>query len=112
MNENADEKQYLNLLSLEALTSAAECLKVLAHPHRLRMVQMLLASKYTVGQLADACEIAPHVASEHLRTMQRCGFLHAAKEGRFVYYSIAEPHLANIMSCIESRFGVHSSTSN
>lgn len=95
------------LTSLEALGQAAECLRTLAHPHRLRMVQMLLQGRYAVGDLAEACEIPSHMASEHLRLMQRCGFLTAEKESRFVYYSIAEPHLANIMSCIEARFGSH-----
>jgi DNA-binding transcriptional ArsR family regulator len=93
------------LTGLEALGQAAECLRTLAHPHRLRMVQMLLRGKYAVGDLAEACEIPSHMASEHLRLMQRCGFLSAEKDGRFVYYSVAEPHLANIMSCIEARFG-------
>jgi len=93
------------LLSLEALGEAAECLRTLAHPIRLRMVQMLLSGKYTVGELAEACEIPSHMASEHLRLMQRCGFLTAEKDGRYVYYSVAEPHLASIMSCIEGRFG-------
>jgi DNA-binding transcriptional ArsR family regulator len=46
------------------------------------------------------------MASEHLRLMQRCGFLAAEKESRFVYYTIAEPHLADIMTCVEGRFGV------
>lgn len=96
----------LKLTNLEMLGQAAECLKTLAHPHRLRMVQMLLQGKYTVGELADACEIPSHMASEHLRLMQRCGFLSAEKEGRFVYYTIAEPHLGNIMQCIEGRFGI------
>ena len=93
------------LTSLDALTQAAECLKTLAHPHRLRMVQMLLHGKYTVGELAEACEIPSHMASEHLRLMQRCGFLTSQRDGRQVYYQIAEPHLANIMGCIEARFG-------
>ena len=91
--------------SLESLGQAAECLKALAHPHRLRVVQMLLGGRYTVGELAEACEIPSHMASEHLRLMQRCGFLGVGKEGRCVYYTIAEPHLASIMACIESRFG-------
>ena len=93
------------LTPLAALADAAECLKTLAHPHRLRMVQMLLQGKYTVGELAEACEIPSHMASEHLRLMQRCGFLASEKEGRFVYYTIAEPHLANIVACVEARFG-------
>jgi DNA-binding transcriptional ArsR family regulator len=93
------------LVSLEALGQAAECLKILAHPHRLRMVQMLLRGRYTVGELAEACEIPSAMASEHLRLMQRCGFMVSEKEGRKAYYQITEPHLANIMACIEARFG-------
>lgn len=93
------------LTPLDALTQAAECLKTLAHPHRLRMVQMLLHGRYTVGELADACEIPSNMASEHLRLMQRCGFLTSEKEGRNAYYQIIETHLANIMTCIEARFG-------
>src|SRR5678816_4311075 len=86
------------LTSLGALERAAECLKTLAHPHRLRMVQMLLRGRYTVGELAEGCGIPSHMASEHLRLMQRCGFLSCEKEGRNAYYRVAEPHLANIMA--------------
>ena len=95
----------LRLTSLEALGEAAECLKTLAHPHRLRIVQMLLQADFTVGQLAEACEIPSHMASEHLRLMQRCGLLAAEKRGRQRFYRIAEEHLANIMACVEGRFG-------
>lgn len=49
------------LTPLEALAEAAECLKALAHSHRLRMVQMLLRGRYTVGELAEACGIASHM---------------------------------------------------
>lgn len=97
--------QGMALLELSALEEAAECLKVLAHPHRLRIVQMLLRGQYSVGELAEACEIPSAMASEHLRLMQRCGFLGSRREGRNTYYEVKEPHLANIMSCIESRFG-------
>ena len=93
------------LTPLDALAQAAECLKTLAHPHRLRMVQMLLQGRYPVGELAEACGIPSHMASEHLRLMQRCGLLCAEKDGRRTYYQIAEPHLANIMACVEARFG-------
>jgi DNA-binding transcriptional ArsR family regulator len=95
----------VNALSASDLERAAECLKTLAHPQRLRIVQLLLAGRYTVGELAAACGIPSHVASQHLRLMQRCGFLEQQKEGRRVYYRIVEPHLAQIMACIEERFG-------
>jgi DNA-binding transcriptional ArsR family regulator len=93
------------LTDLGALEEAAECLKTLAHPHRLRMIQMLLRGRYTVGELAGACGIPSHMASEHLRLMQRSGFLTSEKEGRKAFYRITEPHLANILACVEARFG-------
>ena len=34
-----------------------------------------------------------------------CGLLKSEKDGRKAYYGITEPHLANIMACIEGRFG-------
>jgi DNA-binding transcriptional ArsR family regulator len=98
-------KNQIRLTELEALSQAAECLKTLAHPHRLRMVQMLLQGGYTVGELAEACGIPSPMASEHLRLMQRCGFLTSVKDSRRVYYQVAEPHLQDILHCIESRFG-------
>lgn len=95
----------LQLTDLESLNQAAECLRTLAHPHRLRMIQMMLQGEFTVGELAEACELPSAMASEHLRLMQRCGFLRGEKDGRKVFYRIAEPHLKNILKCIEERFG-------
>lgn len=95
----------MRLTNLEALGQAAECLRTLAHPHRLRMVQMLLQGDYTVGELATACDLPSHMASEHLRLMQRCGLLTSEKDGRRRYYRVGEPHLEAIMQCIETRFG-------
>src|SRR3989337_2892930 len=96
-----DKSRSLALTPLDSLEQAAECLKTLAHAHRLRMVQMLLRGRYTVGELAESCGIPSHMASEHLRLMQRCGLLTSQKEGRKAFYEIIEPQLASIMVCIE-----------
>ena len=92
------------ILSGQAWQQAADCLRVLAHPVRLQMVQFLLQGKFTVGEVAAHCQIAPSMASEHLRLMQRCGFLDSVRESRRVFYHVVEPQLANIMRCIESKF--------
>ena len=89
---------------VQAFAEAAECLRTLAHPVRLRMVQLLLHGRYTVGELAEDCGVPDNVASEHLRLMQRCGFFTSEREGRKVFYQVAEPHLANLMQCVEGRF--------
>lgn len=92
------------LTSMEGLEEAAACLKTLAHPHRLRMVQMLLRGEHPVGALAEACGIPSHMASEHLIKMRDRGLLQSERRGREVFYQVAEPHLASIMDCVEGRF--------
>ncbi|MCO6046631.1 metalloregulator ArsR/SmtB family transcription factor [Aeoliella sp. ICT_H6.2] len=92
------------LTPLETLEDAAECLKTVAHPYRLRIIQMLLAGDYMVSELAEACDIQPHMASEHLRLMQRAGLLASRRDGRKIFYSVAEPHLEDIIRCIEARY--------
>lgn len=108
MNESIAHR--LRMTSLDQLNHAAECLRVLAHPHRLRMIQMLLQGQFTVGELAQACDIPHHMASEHLRLMKRCGFLASRREGRYTYYEVVEPHLENILRCVEDRFGAEVQT--
>jgi DNA-binding transcriptional ArsR family regulator len=68
------------------------------------MVQLLLHGRYTVGEIAEDCEVHDNVSSENLRLLQRCGFLVSEREGRKVFYQIAEPHLEGLMNCIEGRF--------
>ena len=92
-------------MSAESFREAAECLRVIAHPHRLQLLQLLLNDSYTVGELAAECGIASSVCSEHLRMMQRCGFLTSERNGRQMYYRVSEPHVETILKCMESRFG-------
>ena len=91
-------------VSAKAYESAADCLRTLAHPHRLRIIQLLLEGRYTVGELAEKCGLPSHMASEHLRLMQRCGFLQSEREGRKRFYFVVEPHLETILSCVCGRF--------
>ena len=104
MNSKLTQPHSPSAADFEALGQAAECLKILAHPARLRMIQLLLKGRYSVSELAADCEIPDNVASEHLRLMQRCGFLKSQRDGRRVYYDVVEDHLRQILSCIETRF--------
>ena len=95
----------MNSKKLLYLNEAAECLKVLAHPIRLRILTLLRDSPgMSVSEIADTCECLQHVTSEHLRLMNRCGFLTFSKEGRLTKYSISEDHIYNILECIENKF--------
>lgn len=88
----------------DGLHRAAECIGTLAHPHRIRMVQLLLTGKHSVGELALACGVPSPVASGHLRLMQRVGLLAPQRDGRNVYYKITEPALPDLMAVVKKRF--------
>lgn len=93
-----------NKINDTSLAQAAECLKLLAHPMRLKLLMLLESNRLTVGALAEACELRDNVTSEHLRLMLRCGFLSVEKEGQKTFYQISEPHVFSILQCIKSRF--------
>jgi len=91
--------------NLVYLAQAAECLKVLAHPKRLEIITILRDHEsLSVGEIAERCELLQHVTSEHLRLMQRCGFLSSRREGKFCFYQIQETHVLEILDCIETKF--------
>jgi len=92
------------LLSMEALEKAAECLRTIAHPCRLRIIEILLKEERSVGELAEACGIASNMASEHLRLLKDRGLLNSRRDGRKIYYWVAEPALEMIMNCVGKKF--------
>ena len=105
-------QNVLAMLSEEALHQATECLKIIAHPVRIQLIRLLLQGRYPVGELAALLSLAPHVTSEHLRLMERCGLLKSEREGRRVFYCVAESGLQSIIGCIEKRFGTHRFATN
>ena len=94
--------QSLDLLTMELLTDAAECLKVLGHPVRLRIVDILMQGEFPVHEIARLCELPPHQACEHLRILKNHGLLSSSRRGRAVYYAIADPRLPRLLNCIRA----------
>ena len=99
------EANITPLLEMHQLERASECLRTLSHPVRLRIVQLLIRNRFSVGELATECGIQNHMASEHLRLMQRSGLLVSRRSGRKIFYSLAKPDLIQLMDCIEKCMG-------
>lgn len=93
--ENLDESR---------VEEAAHCLKVLGHPQRLRIVDLVASERLTVGEIAERVGISANAACEHLRLLQVCRLLSSSREGKQVFYKIEEPHLIEILKCIQARF--------
>lgn len=84
----------------EVLEHVAAALRVLAHPHRLRIVELLMDQDLTVGELAEALDIAPSACSGHLNLMRAHGLLAGRRDGKTVYYRVDDPSAANVIQCI------------
>ena len=95
-------QKSLDLLPLESLQDAAECLKVLGHPIRIRMVEILTQGEFPVHEIAELCQLPPHQACEHLRILKSHGLLKSNRRGRSVYYEIADPRLPRLLGCIRA----------
>ena len=94
-------ENQLKLLPLEALIEASDCLKVMAHPVRLRMTDMMMQGEFAVHEIAKICQISPNQTCEHLRLMKGHGLLNSERRGKTVYYSIKSPRLPGLLNCIK-----------
>ena len=88
------------LVDTAELEQAAEVLRVLAHPHRLRFVDLLLNRRLRVGELAEAAGLAPAAVSQHLNHMRAHGILAVERDGREAYYHVVSPHAHQLLACI------------
>jgi len=90
----------MNLLPAEVLERAAAVLRVLAHPHRLRIVELLAPGPMTVSALVQRLGLAPNAVSQHLNFMKAHGILSSTRKGRSVSYRVVHPHALTVLGCI------------
>lgn len=87
-------------LPTAVLTRVAAALRVLAHPHRLRIVELLETRELTVGELADRLDIPANACSQHLNLMRAHGLLSSSRRGRAVHYRVVSESAKNVLRCI------------
>ena len=74
-------------------TYHAEMCKVLSHPKRLELINVLRDKEMSVGELSQRLGLAVGNLSQHLAMMRERRMLLPRKEGNVVYYRIANPRL-------------------
>jgi len=92
------------VLSAERLGRMAQVLKLLAHPHRLKVVEILDGrDRAPVRWIAEWLGL-PHAAtSQHLNQMKRIRLLESERHGKEVWYRIADRRCINILKCIRAQ---------
>lgn len=72
----------------------AERFQLLADPSRLLMIYALLeAGEVRVGDLARVVKTSESATSHQLRQMRLAGLVRARKQGREVFYRVADTHV-------------------
>ncbi len=71
----------------------AEMCKVLSHPKRLELINLLRDGEMNVGELCRELSLSPGNLSQHLAMMRERRILVSRKEANMVYYRIANPRL-------------------
>ena len=79
------------ILEDEHLIRAAEVLKTVSHPARLRIIELLEGGERSVTEIQDCLGITQSLTSQHLSTMRMRGVLQSRKNGTMVYYSVKNP---------------------
>ena len=78
----------------------ARTLKAVAHPMRLRIIDLLEGGERSVGDIVGALGTKSAVTSQQLGLMRDRGVLEARREGNHVYYRIANRHVVDVIYCI------------
>lgn len=73
----------------------SELFGVLAHPHRLRIIEELREGEKDVNSLAQILGISHPGVSQHLTLMRAHKLLVERRQGRNVFYRLRKPKLAS-----------------
>ncbi len=93
-------------LPVELLERMAVVLRVLAHPCRLKIIELLEGEKHApVTRIQTVLNLPQAVTSQHLGHMKRVGLLSATRQGKEVWYSIADRRALTILGCIRKNHG-------
>ncbi|MCB2213965.1 metalloregulator ArsR/SmtB family transcription factor [bacterium] len=82
----------------EAILAMAESFKALADPTRLRILALLFEGERSVGDLADHLAVSQSAVSHQLRLLRTLDIVRFRKDGREVYYDLADDHVRDILS--------------
>jgi ArsR family transcriptional regulator len=76
----------------------ADFFRLLGHPVRVRVLELLRDGELTVGELQAALELDSGGMSQHLTAMRRQGVLESRKSGVKVYYRVKDPRTFQLLA--------------
>jgi len=97
--EYADELRRVaeEVANTETVHKLSELFKALADETRLRILKLLEVREMCVCEVMVALDLTQPTASHHLGILENAGLVNGRKEGKWVFYAIAEPKLIENM---------------
>src|SRR3989338_338496 len=85
----------------------AEFFKALAHPIRIRILEILLAGERSVQELQQALSLDQPIVSQQLAVLRAKNIVEARKEGTTVVYTARAPLLRELLDVARRIFNKH-----
>ena len=79
------------------LTSAAVLFKALAHPTRLKILELLRAGELSVNELQARLEMEPSAVSQQLAVLRGKNIVETRKVGTSVFYRLRDPEVGVLL---------------
>ncbi len=76
----------------------AQLFKALAHPARIRVLELLAEGERSVGEIQPLVGIELSHLSQQLGVLRRAGLVTTRKEGPSVIYAIRDPQLVELLA--------------
>jgi ArsR family transcriptional regulator len=87
-------------IDASVLERASRVIRVVGHPLRLRLLELLESGEHNVTQLVRGTGVGQAIVSQQLRILRAEGVVGARRDGARVYYWITEPKVSKILDCI------------
>lgn len=80
----------------------AKFFRALADPTRLRLLEFLLAEEHTVSDCVGFVGLSQGRVSSHLACLADCGYVQVRRQGRYAYYKVVDPRVADLVMLARS----------
>ena len=85
----------------------AEFFKALAHPIRIRILEILVSGERGVHELQEALELDQPTVSQHLAVLRAKNIVEARKDGTAVRYTVRDSLLKDLLAVARRIFDNH-----
>jgi ArsR family transcriptional regulator len=95
------------MIAGELQTFKAQFFRALAHPTRIRMLEILVRGGRTVQELQEALTLDQPIVSQQLAVLRNQSIVSAQKEGLSVRYTLRDPLVGDLLDVARRIFNNH-----